>query len=233
MNAIIMAAGLGSRFKELTKHHHKALLPINGVPNLERTITMLQAANINEVHIVTGYLANQFNYLQDRFPDMDITMHCNDHYADYNNRYSFQLALPFFGDSFVIDADTVLRDNVFNDIPTESTYLTILRTIHGTEWCPQTSTDGRVTKMLITDQEIPSMSGISFWNKATAEIIKNAFPQYATTQQLKEKRFYWDDIPVAMLDSLSIFTHEVASSTMYEMDTQDNYRKIQELLQED
>ena len=34
-NAIILAAGLGSRFKELTKNNHKALFKINETPNLK------------------------------------------------------------------------------------------------------------------------------------------------------------------------------------------------------
>ena len=38
MNAIILAAGLGSRLKELTKNKHKALFEIEGVPNIERTL---------------------------------------------------------------------------------------------------------------------------------------------------------------------------------------------------
>ena len=63
MNAIILAAGLGSRFEEWTKTKHKALLPINKVPNLERTIQFLIEAKINEIYIVTGHLANQFEYL--------------------------------------------------------------------------------------------------------------------------------------------------------------------------
>ena len=47
MNAIILAAGLGSRFKDVTKTIHKALLPLkDGTPNIERTIEYLIDANI-------------------------------------------------------------------------------------------------------------------------------------------------------------------------------------------
>lgn len=39
MNAIILAAGLGSRFVGKTKH--KALIIIDGIANIERTISFL------------------------------------------------------------------------------------------------------------------------------------------------------------------------------------------------
>ncbi|WP_158076055.1 NTP transferase domain-containing protein, partial [Rodentibacter trehalosifermentans] len=67
MNAIILAAGLGSRFKEVSKNTHKALLPINGLPNIERTIKFLKQADINDIYIVTGHLAKQFDYLSEKY----------------------------------------------------------------------------------------------------------------------------------------------------------------------
>ena len=67
MNAIILAAGLGSRLKELTKNKHKALFEIEGVPNIERTINFLHEINIKEIYIITGYLSEQFEYLKDKF----------------------------------------------------------------------------------------------------------------------------------------------------------------------
>ena len=38
MNAIILAAGLGSRLKDITQKTHKALLKVFDEPNIERTI---------------------------------------------------------------------------------------------------------------------------------------------------------------------------------------------------
>ncbi|MCF6160754.1 MAG: NTP transferase domain-containing protein [Furfurilactobacillus sp.] len=235
MNAIIMAAGLGSRFKEMTKNRPKSLLEINGTPNLVRTLRMLHDANINDIYIVVGYLHEQFEILQNQYPDLkELNLHFlyNDHFSDYNNVYSFACASKYFGDSFVIDADTVLRDNVFLYHPQKSTYYTILRTIHGVEWCPLTDSNGEVVKMSVTDDHVPSMSGISYWDKVTAQTILKALPKFSQTSQLLEKKGYWDDIPVALLNQISVTTHQVKDTSMYEMDTQENYRTIQKLLKE-
>ena len=51
MNAIILAAGLGSRFKDITKKEHKSLLKIGDKPNLERTIEYLTDAKVEKIII--------------------------------------------------------------------------------------------------------------------------------------------------------------------------------------
>ena len=86
MNAIILAAGLGSRFQDITKNNHKALLPIGGIPNVERTIQYLHESEIKDITIVVGHMHHLFNYLIDKY---QVKLIYNDHYADYNNLYSF------------------------------------------------------------------------------------------------------------------------------------------------
>ena len=120
MNAIILAAGLGSRFKDITKKEHKSLLKIGGKPNLERTIEYLKEAKVEKIIIVVGYLKEKFDYLKEKYGDI-IEFVYNDKYREYNNIYSFYLAEKYFGDSFIVEADVVLFENVFFK-PEHSTY---------------------------------------------------------------------------------------------------------------
>ncbi len=55
MRAIILAAGRGSRMKELTDNNPKCLLEIKGISLLQSQINSLKAAGIREIAIVTGY----------------------------------------------------------------------------------------------------------------------------------------------------------------------------------
>ena len=84
MNAIILAAGLGSRFKDITKKEHKSLLKIGGKPNLERTIEYLTDAKVEKIIIVVGYLKEKFDYLKEKYGDI-IEFVYNDKYREYNN----------------------------------------------------------------------------------------------------------------------------------------------------
>ncbi len=55
MKAIILAAGVGKRFKEITDHRPKCLIEVQGKTLLERTLQALGAAGVNEAVVVIGY----------------------------------------------------------------------------------------------------------------------------------------------------------------------------------
>jgi len=59
MKALIIAAGRGSRFNEITKDIPKALIPLLGLPLIERVILTTKEAGINEYVIVVGYLGEK------------------------------------------------------------------------------------------------------------------------------------------------------------------------------
>ena len=55
MKAIILAAGRGSRMKDMTDERPKCLVELRGKPLLEHQLTALRQAGINEIAVVTGY----------------------------------------------------------------------------------------------------------------------------------------------------------------------------------
>lgn len=55
MKAIILAAGRGSRMKNLTDEIPKCMLEFRGKPLIEWQLASLRSAGINEIGIVTGY----------------------------------------------------------------------------------------------------------------------------------------------------------------------------------
>jgi L-glutamine-phosphate cytidylyltransferase len=55
MIAVILAAGMGSRLRPLTETIPKALIPVEGISLLERSLINIQKHGIKKVMIVTGY----------------------------------------------------------------------------------------------------------------------------------------------------------------------------------
>ena len=63
-NAVIMAAGLSSRFAPISYEKPKALICVRGEILIERQIRQLQEAGIKEIIVVVGYKKEQFQYLE-------------------------------------------------------------------------------------------------------------------------------------------------------------------------
>lgn len=87
-SAIIMAAGKSKRMRPLSNFKHKALLEVGGEVLIERQIRQLQEVGIGNIIVVTGYLAEQFSYLEDKF---GIKLIYN---SDYNNRNNHSSIYP-------------------------------------------------------------------------------------------------------------------------------------------
>lgn len=225
MNAIILAAGLGSRLKDITKKTHKALLPVNDKPNLENTIQLLQEANIREIHIVTGYLAEQFEYLKDKY---NCNIIHNPYFEKYNNLYSFYSALDYFGDSFVIDSDVVISKNIFIPLPKNSTYFLIQRDYKtpSKEWIPILDSNGTISEIIISDENKPSLLGISFWNKDSAIRIKNKFKDYLSEEKLLNPSLYWDNIPMDIIRDLKMKCEILSKKDAFEIDNIEHYQFV-------
>ena len=85
MNAIILAAGLGSRLKPLTKEVPKPLVKVNGLSLIERQIYLLKEAGICEIVIVIGYMSDKFKFLEKKY---NVKLIYNNKYKEYNNIYS-------------------------------------------------------------------------------------------------------------------------------------------------
>ena len=64
---IILAAGMGRRMKGATGGLPKSLMSVNGVPLIERNIGRMLEAGFERVVVVTGYHADAFAYLADKF----------------------------------------------------------------------------------------------------------------------------------------------------------------------
>ena len=61
--AIILAAGVGSRMGSLTKHKPKTLLKVNGKPLITKIINTLEKKYFSEIIVVIGHEGNKIKKL--------------------------------------------------------------------------------------------------------------------------------------------------------------------------
>lgn len=119
MNAIILAAGMGSRLKTLTQGNTKAMIKVNGVTLIERMLRQLDKVNLSQIIIVVGYegkkLIDYIGTLNIKTPIQYID---NPIYDKTNNIYSLSLAKDFLlqEDTLLLESDLIFEDSILQDI---------------------------------------------------------------------------------------------------------------------
>lgn len=110
--AVILAAGLGSRLGPNTKECPKCLVPVSGIPILERLIDTLGNAGVTRFIIAVGYLADHIRrFVEGKYPELDIRLIENPQYASTGSVYSLDLALDAVAPDLnvlLVEGDVVL-----------------------------------------------------------------------------------------------------------------------------
>mgnify|MGYP005915327707 CR=1 FL=1 len=116
MQAIILAAGMGKRLGELTRHNTKCLVEVNGISLIDRMLTQLSCLNLSRVVIVVGYKGDKLrSYIGDKYKSLRIEYVENSIYDKTNNIYSLSLASKELqeDDTLLIESDLIFDDTLF------------------------------------------------------------------------------------------------------------------------
>ena len=116
MQAIIMAAGRGSRLGVLTDSIPKAFLKVNGYRLIDFNISLLHENGIKDIKIVTGYRAEFYEDLAKEYEG--ITCIYNPFYEHCNVLGSFFIAQEKLGneDTIYLHADTLCDAEMFREM---------------------------------------------------------------------------------------------------------------------
>lgn len=119
MQAIILAAGMGKRLKELTNDNTKCMVKVNGVTIIERMLTQLDKVNLSGIIIVVGYKDKELiEYISNLKIHTPIIYVNNDIYFRTNNIYSLYLARNYLlkEDTLLLESDLIFEDSVLDKI---------------------------------------------------------------------------------------------------------------------
>lgn len=115
MQAIILAAGMGKRLKELTSNATKCMVEVNGVTMIERALSQLDALNLERIVLVVGYEGKK---LMEYIGTLDIKTPVqyvdNDVYYKTNNIYSLYLAKDYLlqDDTLLLESDIIFESAI-------------------------------------------------------------------------------------------------------------------------
>jgi len=98
--ALILAAGMGVRFRDMVSDRPKGFLEMNAIPIIERSVIQLQSIGISDIIIVTGFESEYYEKLAKRFIGIRIVN--NKDYATSGSMCSFCCAKELLSNSFLL-----------------------------------------------------------------------------------------------------------------------------------
>ena len=118
MDAVILAAGIGSRMQNRAKDTPKCLLNINGTTLLERQIQLLLNNQIQTIYIVGGFQFQKLKQYIDSLHLQQFILIENKDYFTTNNMYSLSLVEPFLkGKDFLwLNGDILFENEIIQEI---------------------------------------------------------------------------------------------------------------------
>ncbi|MBQ9371222.1 MAG: aminotransferase class I/II-fold pyridoxal phosphate-dependent enzyme [Thermoguttaceae bacterium] len=122
MQAVILAAGMGKRLKELTRNNTKCMVKVNGVTLIDRMLRQIDKLGLERIIIVVGYEGQKLiDYVETLDIQTPIVFINNPIYDKTNNIYSLALAKDWLvkDDTLLFESDLIFEDSVLETLVTD------------------------------------------------------------------------------------------------------------------
>lgn len=230
--AVIIAAGFGSRMVPITLNTPKPLVRVHGTRIIDGLLDAIVEAGIEEVVLVRGYLAEQFDQLLYKYPMIKFIE--NPSYNEANNISSAMCVRYQLRNAYVFEADLLLRNHKLvkkyqycsNNlgVPVERTDDWCFTTKNGLIQSQQVG--GEVSKCnRNTNVGLYQQIGISYWSEEDGAKLAEHIEQVYKMPGGKER--YWDQVPyVYFKNQYQVEVRECSFDDIIEIDT---FRELKEI----
>lgn len=226
-NAVIMAAGLSSRFAPISYELPKGLLKVRGEVLIERQIRQLREVGVQDIVVVVGYKKEAFYYLEDKFR---VKIVINRHFADRNNNESLWLVRELLGNTYVCSSDDYFEENPFERHVWGAYYAAEWSEGDTPEWCLQIGAHDRITGVEVGGGHAWYMIGHAYFDRAFsrrfAQILDDEHGRPETDDKL------WEQLYVDHIGELSMQVRRYDPPTIREFDSLDELRGFDPLFLE-
>ncbi len=225
--AVIMAAGLSSRFAPISYERPKGTLKVRGEILVERQIRQLHEAGITNIALVVGYKKEYFFYLADKY-GVDIVI--NREYATRNNNGSLWLVKDRLDNTYVCSSDDYFTTNPFEPYVYKSYYSANYVEGPTDEWCIKTGPGDRITGATVGGKDAWVMLGHVYFDRVFSakfrEILEQVYHLPETVSKL------WESIYLDHIKSFDMVIRRYPDGVIHEFDSVDELRDFDPLFME-
>lgn len=218
-NAVILAAGLSSRFAPISYEGPEGLLKVRGEVLIERQIEQLKAAGVDDIVVVVGYKKESFFYLEDKY-GVGIVVNCD--YAERNSNSSLMLVREILGNTYIYSSDNYFEENPFERRVWKAYYSAEYSEGPTKEWCVHAGARGRIDKVTVGGEDAWYMIGHAYFDRAFSERFRKILEAEYDLPQTRDK--LWEDLYVEHIKELDMSIRKYDPPIIREFDSLDELR---------
>ena len=213
--AVFIAAGFGSRLVPVTLNTPKPLVRVNGKRIIDSLIDACLEAGIEEIIIVRGYLAEQFDQLLYKYPMIRFLE--NPIYNEANNISSAMAARDLLSNAYVCEADLLVSNpKIIKKYHYTSDFLGIKKQ-RTNDWCFSVK-NGIITEEKVGGLDCWQMVGISYWSGEDGQKLSAHIKEAFEMPGGKER--YWEQVPLVVFkEQYKVHVLECRDEDVVEIDT--------------
>jgi choline kinase len=121
--AVILAAGLGSRFGDITKYVPKGMIKVGDKPMIQESIEKLQEAGYSEILLVTGHCSEVYDNFVKKWNNVNTIK--NPFYKTTGSLFSLYLAMSElrkykFNNLTILESDIIYDKRILENLQSEN-----------------------------------------------------------------------------------------------------------------
>ena len=222
-NAVIMAAGMSSRFAPLSYEIPKGLLKVKGQRLIEREIEQLQEAGIEDITVIVGYMQEKMFYLAEKY---GVKIVVNNDYYKYNNCSSLMLVRDQLSNTYICSSDNYFVENPFEKYVYRGYYSTIFAEGETDEYCAIEDANHIIKGIQIGGENTWAMVGHVYFDRAFSEKFVEILEEEFKHEPYKEQ--LWEDYYSRHVNELHLVARHYSADIIKEFDSLDELRQFDE-----
>ena len=181
--AVIMAAGMGTRFGNMTEERPKGFIEAGGQSMVVRSIETLISCGIERIIIGTGYLRECYEALAKQYPQIECCF--SPRYAETNSMYTLYNCREMVGDAdfLLLESDLVFERRAITaliDCPHPDVMLITPVTKFQDQYYVESNDEGTLTNCSVNKEEVYVKGELVGIHKLSNTFYKKMCADYGT-----------------------------------------------------
>ena len=223
--AVIMAAGMGTRFGKYTEQIPKGFIECGGVSMIERSINTLISCGINRIIVGTGYHKEKYEALKTKYPQIECVF--SPRYAETNSMYTLYNCRDIIGDDdfLLLESDLVFEKKaitVLQNCPEPDVMLITPVTKFQDQYYVEYGMGNRLTRCSTVETELDAKGELVGIHKLSNKFYRTMVEDYSQKIDTQPKLGYEYELLTMSQNIMKVYVLKVDGLKWYEIDDPDD-----------